>query len=494
MTQASNYIVIFLATLLFLHIFWISYLKLNSRQKNQSNTEKNEQCEYLIVYASQSGNATYLAEQTALQLQQHQKNVELIDIQLLEQAHLKQSSKVLWFVSTYGEGDAPDSARVFIQKMMNQNLDLSHLQFAILALGDRSYTNFCQFGKNLNQWLIHQQAKPLFEMISVDDLNNNDLTRWSVQLNDITQLNLGSIQQEKSSWIGLHLIERELLNAGSQGNPLFRIRLAALAELNWQAGDIVEIQCANGLQRIDDFMMQYAAESDAFDKTSLLYKNLVQLPKRVERESFEAWTARFELLDYREYSVASIPEQGFIELVIRQSIAQGEIGLGSGWMTVHSHLGEQILVRIRANPSFHLAQENQAAIFIGNGSGIAGLLSHLHARQQKAYTGNWLIYGERQQQYDSVYSELLQTWQSSGFLTDLDLVFSRDGHQNKYVKDCLLQKAEQIKTWVDNGAAIYVCGSLKTMGLDVDQTLNVILGQEKVIELLQQKRYLRDVY
>jgi sulfite reductase (NADPH) flavoprotein alpha-component len=494
MTQAATYIVIFLATLLFLHLFWIAYLKLHPSQRKQKPTDQIAQCEYLIVYASQSGNATNLAQQTAAKLQQNQISVELIDIQNLNQTHLLQASQVLWFVSTYGEGDAPDSARAFVQKMLNQSIDLSHLKFAILALGDRGYQNFCQFGKNLNQWLVHQQAEPLFEMICVDELNANDLTRWSLQLNELTQVNMGQISQQKADWQALHLVERELLNAGSQGNPLFRVRLEAKPEVVWQSGDIVEIQCANGVQRIDDFMMQYSAESQSINKSDLLYKNLVELPERAESETFQAWISRFESLDYREYSVASTPEQGFIELVIRQSIDQGELGLGSGWMTVHSHLGEQILVRIRSNPNFHLLQENQAAIFIGNGSGIAGLLAHLHARHQLAYTDNWLIFGEREKQYDSLYPELLQTWQKSGFLTDLDLVFSRDGNQHKYVKDCLLSKAEQLKTWVDKGAAIYVCGSLKTMGVDVDHSLNRILGEEKVIELLQQKRYLRDVY
>lgn len=494
MTQATAYIVIILVILLILHLFWIAVLKFKQSGRKQRTTDKIAQFEYLVVYASQSGNAANLAQQTVLNLQQHQKRVELIDIQDLNQVHLEQASKILWFVSTYGEGDAPDTARIFVHKILNKNIDLSHLQFAILALGDRSYERFCQFAKHLNQWLIHQNAKPLFDMICVDNLNKNDLTRWSVQINDVNQVKLRDLQQQKENWQALRLIERELLNSGSQGNPLFRVRLEAKSEISWQSGDIVEIQCANGAQRIDDFMLRHATETIAFNKNTLLYKNLVSLPPRAENESFEAWTERFERLDYREYSVASIPEQGFIEMVIRQSIEQGELGLGSGWMTEHSNLGEQILVRIRSNPTFHLVQENKAAIFIGNGSGIAGLLAHLHTRQQLAYTENWLIFGERQQQYDRLYPELIEDWEKSGFLTDLDLVYSRDGHQNKYVKDCLMQKAEQFKTWVDHGASIYVCGSLKTMGVDVDHTLNTILGEDKVIELLQQKRYLRDVY
>jgi sulfite reductase (NADPH) flavoprotein alpha-component len=47
---------------------------------------------------------------------------------------------------------------------------------------------------------------------------------------------------------------------------------------------------------------------------------------------------------------------------------------------------------------------------------------------------------------------------------------------------------------VERGAAIYVCGSLNGMGQGVHLTLQAILGEAKVAELLGSGRYRRDVY
>ncbi|MEG2695630.1 MAG: hypothetical protein RR966_14320, partial [Acinetobacter sp.] len=46
----------------------------------------------------------------------------------------------------------------------------------------------------------------------------------------------------------------------------------------------------------------------------------------------------------------------------------------------------------------------------------------------------------------------------------------------------------------NNGAAIYVCGSIHGMASDVDQALIAILGEAMVDQLRQEGRYRRDVY
>lgn len=58
----------------------------------------------------------------------------------------------------------------------------------------------------------------------------------------------------------------------------------------------------------------------------------------------------------------------------------------------------------------------------------------------------------------------------------------------------LFVKQKQLKIWLDNGAAIYVCGSLKGMATSVEQALIEILGCDYVSKLKSQNRYQRDVY
>ena len=200
-------------------------------------------------------------------------------------------------------------------------------------------------------------------------------------------------------------------------------------------------------------------------------------------------------LPSREYSIASIPSQQVLRLVVRQqSDAQGQLGLGSGWLTQHAALNSQIALRIRTNESFHLIDDNRPIICIGNGTGLAGLMSLLHARTRQNYTQNWLIFGERQREHDFFYQSTIEAWQTTGMLQRLDLAFSRDQEEKVYVHHKLREQAQELKVWVDHGAVIYVCGSINGMASDVDQALIDILGEATVDQLRQEGRYRRDVY
>jgi glycosyltransferase involved in cell wall biosynthesis len=53
---------------------------------------------------------------------------------------------------------------------------------------------------------------------------------------------------------------------------------------------------------------------------------------------------------------------------------------------------------------------------------------------------------------------------------------------------------EVVKKWVENGAVIYVCGSINGMASDVHHALIEILGESTVDQLQQDGRYRRDVY
>ena len=55
---------------------------------------------------------------------------------------------------------------------MSQTLALPDLRFAVLALGDRSYRDYCAFGRALDVWLQRCAARPLFERIEVDDFTH----------------------------------------------------------------------------------------------------------------------------------------------------------------------------------------------------------------------------------------------------------------------------------------------------------------------------------
>ena len=120
---------------------------------------------------------------------------------------------------------------------------LQHLQYGVLALGDRSYGHFCGFGHQLDQWLRQHGAHPLFDAIEVDNADPAALRHWQQLLGQ-----LGGGASELPDWSPAAyqpwtLLQREHLNPGSPGGPVYWLRLQppAGAEAQWQAGDIAEI-------------------------------------------------------------------------------------------------------------------------------------------------------------------------------------------------------------------------------------------------------------
>jgi len=318
-------------------------------------------------------------------------------------------------------------------------------------------------------------------------------------LSAVTQHELHAMNIEKvfDQWT---LSERTLLNPDSLGQAAYNIELTSASDMTWHAGDIAEIQPANSLADIQDFLIKY--QTPAHSIVESLQQNIEQAlwdrNLRVEIQPFstlEDLLEQLPTLPAREYSIASIPSQQVLRLVVRQKRDENDqLGLGSGWLTEFAQLKQTIALRIRTNESFHLIDDNRPIICIGNGTGIAGLMSLLQQLNRQNYTANWLIFGERQREHDFFYQETIQAWLNMGTLQRLDLAFSRDQEQRIYVQDVLRNNAEELIKWVEQGAVIYVCGSIEGMASGVDQALMDILSEEKLDELRQAGRYRRDVY
>lgn len=455
---------------------------------------------WLIAYATQTGVSEQLAWRTATALQQAHQPATVKAVQQLTLADLQQAEQVLFIASTYGTGEAPDLASSFEKKIMSGQADLSHLHYAVLALGSKEYPDtFCSFGHRIDQWLKNNGAQQLFTTIEVDNASNEHIQQWNAALAQSTQLELQAMDIDKTfdHWT---LVKREVLNPGSLGAPAFNLEFKPEHEAQWQAGDIAEIQPGNSAERIAQFLVAHQIPAGTV---------VASMQQRIEdilwnRDltqpifpfiSSEELLNQLPVLPTREYSIASIPSQQILRLVVRQQQdASGELGLGSGWLTQYAALNAPIALRIRSNDSFHLVDDNRPIICIGNGTGIAGLMSLLHTRNRQDYNENWLIFGERQRAHDFFYQETLEAWLTVGTLKRLDLAFSRDQAEKVYVHHKLREQADELKTWVNNGAVIYVCGSIDGMASDVDQALIDILGESTVDQLRQDGRYRRDVY
>ncbi|WP_431701748.1 PepSY domain-containing protein [Pseudomonas sp. BR20] len=488
---------------------WLLYLDRRRKKRQVRDARKGlsaNRCDapaWLIGFASQSGFAEQLAWQTAGQLQAAGLPVKVQPLGSVSQDDLRQSENALFVVSTFGDGEAPDSARGFERSVLGQDLSLKGLNYSVLALGDRQYEHFCGFARRLHFWLTHQGGNPLFAPVEVDSGDTAALLHWQQQLGQLTG-HAPAAAWPTAQYENWTLSQRTLLNPGSASSGVYLLGLTSPSPQRWLAGDLVEILPRNCLGAIEHFLEGLGLTGtdgvlvDGFAHTlnqALATRQLPDNRAHLVGLHAQALVNALAPLGMREYSIASIASDGVLELIVRQERhPDGSLGVGSGWLTEHAAIGSTISLRLRRNSGFHLPDAPIPLILLGNGTGLAGLRSLLMARIAEGQQRNWLLFGERTIAHDFLCRDELQGWLTSGDLALLDLAFSRDQEEKIYVQDRLRESADVLRKWLADGAAIYVCGSLQGMATGVDQALVDILGSEAVERLIEQGRYRRDVY
>jgi sulfite reductase (NADPH) flavoprotein alpha-component len=481
-----------LAVLAWLGICWVS---------RRPGTRAAPDAALWVAYASQGGQARAIAERSAEQLRAAGIDAEALPLDALAPQRLATRQRLLLVASTYGAGEAPDHAARFQRQLDSARLDLGRLDYALLALGDRQYPEFCAFARRLDRQLQRRGARPLFDRLEADRGDPAVLRQWQQQLGLLAGKH-DFADWQAPAYQAWPLLARHCLNPGSQGRPAFRLRLLAPPEAPaWQAGDIAEIGPCQPAARVAALLqaLQLNGEQHLGDGQSLDWqlarRQLPDDPQALHGLDAEALLQTLPRLPHRDYSIASLPSDGMLELLVRlQQDAAGNLGLGSGWLCRHAPLGTSVALRIRANPSFRLPAASGPLILIGNGTGLAGLCAHLRERQQLGQHGHWLLFGERNAACDLFFADELRAWQRSGHLARLDLAFSRDQAQPVYVQHLLRDAAEELRAWLAGGASLLVCGSLKGMGEEVDALLHGLLGREQVRALREAGRYRRDLY
>lgn len=112
-----------------------------------------------ILYGSQTGNAKGLAESFQGKAETAGFTSKLVSMSDYKPRQLKNETHLVIFVSTHGEGDAPDDAIELHEFLGSKKAPkLADLKYAVLSLGDSSYEFFCQTGKDFDSRLAAQGA------------------------------------------------------------------------------------------------------------------------------------------------------------------------------------------------------------------------------------------------------------------------------------------------------------------------------------------------
>ena len=157
---------------------------------------------FTILYGSQTGQAKAISEEIHELSDQHGLNSNLFCLSLTEKKFtLEKESLVVFVVSTTGEGDPPDTMCKFMRRLKKKTLPGTHLEnlrYALLALGDTNYTNFCNNGKELDKRLLQLGARKFYETGYADDAVGLELTvePWIEGLWPALQKHLGLSAEE----------------------------------------------------------------------------------------------------------------------------------------------------------------------------------------------------------------------------------------------------------------------------------------------------------
>ncbi|MGY3941773.1 assimilatory sulfite reductase (NADPH) flavoprotein subunit [Aeromonas tecta] len=135
-----------------------------------------------IIYGSQTGNAKGAAAAIQKQAQALGLPVTLVSMADYKPKQLKKESHLLVVVSTYGEGEPPESAVDLFEQLKKGKIGkLEGLKFAVLGLGDSSYEFFCQTGKDFDGFFAKAGAERIHELASLDVDYQEAAKVWSEQ-------------------------------------------------------------------------------------------------------------------------------------------------------------------------------------------------------------------------------------------------------------------------------------------------------------------------
>ncbi len=142
----------------------------------------------LILSASQTGNAKRVADALHAQLSQNGIQANIQSIGDYKSKNLANEDIVLLVASTQGDGEYPEEAIAFAKFLFGKKApDLSQVSYAVLALGDSSYPDFCQAGKNLDERLASLGATALLPRTDCDLDYQANAQIWQDTVQNIVQ-------------------------------------------------------------------------------------------------------------------------------------------------------------------------------------------------------------------------------------------------------------------------------------------------------------------
>jgi sulfite reductase (NADPH) flavoprotein alpha-component len=491
-----------------------------------------------ILFGTESGNAEALADAARKAAGKLGFAARVLDMADATPSQIAGVQNLLVIASTWGEGDPPQRAVDFFAALMAEDAPrLADVRYAVLALGDRAYAKFCETGRLFDERFAALGARRVAERIECDLDYEASAGAWiegtlgvlqreagepeagAVIHVDFARPAAGAATWTRARPFEAEITERVRLSGSRSSSDTWHVELSLEGSgLEYEPGDSLGFLPVNDPALVDAVLNATGLAGNAslrarlidqYDITTLTraprlegWQVIDMLEAEKRRMSEEELLALLRPLAPRYYSIASsrkaVTDEAHLLIAAVRYETHGRTrkGVASVDVAERRKTGDRMRVFLKPNPHFRLpADGDRPIIMIGPGTGVAPFRAFLQERDAIGARGrNWLVFGHRNYTHDFLYQLEWQDLLKRGVLTRLDVAFSRDQPEKRYVQHALWDARGELLAWVQEGASIYVCGDGNAMAKDVHATLQQVVGAEALDALRREGRYLRDVY
>ena len=230
----------------------------------------------LVLFGSQTGSAEQLARRIGTQSAQHGFGARVLELNAVAPADLTRETHLIIVTSTWGEGDPPDNATEFwkqLQAATAPRLELLH--YAVLALGDRNYSDFCGAGRKFDERLAALGAKCLHPRADCDTDYDATARAWTEALwpalrstlppsaiFDSTGAPPAPPRYDRQRPFLARLVGNRRLNGPDSEKETRHFELALGSELSYQAGDALGVLPENCPMLVDEIIRALSCDGE----------------------------------------------------------------------------------------------------------------------------------------------------------------------------------------------------------------------------------------
>lgn len=496
-----------------------------------------------ILFASESGNAERLAQDVAKLARKGGFKPKVVDFADIDWSGLPKQGRLVVIAATWGEGEPPSRAtRAYGELMGDSAPRLDGVSFAVLALGDTAYADFCAVGKAIDSRLAELGGTRAVDRIDCDLDFDAPAAAWikgtlealapprdsadNVVAVDFSTRAGAEISRDP---VEAEVVEHINLNSSRSGKETIHLTLGFDGAVPaYEPGDALELFPQNDPALVDAVLAATGLSAEEALRNSLLGERDIttlsvrtletfvaetghgEVRRLLDEGQARAWIEGRQLIDFveafpvsiappqltaltrplppRAYSIASSRKEVgdeahlLVAAVRYETHGRQRSGVASTYIADRIRAGATARARLKPNRNFRLPDTSTDIIMVGPGTGVAPFRAFVQERRAVGAKGrSWLFFGDRRYTHDFLYQLEWQDALADGSLTRIDLAFSRDTPEKVYVQHRLWEQRADVVDWLESGAQFYVCGDAKAMAKDVRAALVAAYADVKAL-------------